>query len=355
MSVLVSAVTFVPGGMGGSETYAREVLAALAPETDVRVLVRENGRGAFPGAREVVVPGPDFGSSSRARLRVLGGALLGRQQAATRSAAVVHYPFTVPVPRPTSGQRSVVTLHDVQHRDLPQLFSIAERMYRRFAYDRAAVRADAVITVSEFCKERIVHHLGLDPDAVHVAPLGVRREDFPVSTDEREPFLLYPARGWPHKNHRRLFTAFSLARESRPDLRLVLTGARAQELGDVPPYVDVRGHVSRAELAHLYGTAAAMVFPSTYEGFGLPVLEAMSSGCPVAVARAGALPDTAGGSAVLFDPSDPADIARAALEAVDRAPSLSAAGLERVAQFSWARCARVHEQVYRRLQGSPRH
>lgn len=350
MSVLVSAVTVVPGGMGGSETYARELVAALSPEADATVLVRANGRQAFPGARTVIAAGPAAGTSSLARLWALAGAAARRVPAG--SAQVVHYAFTVPVPRRGPGQRSVVTLHDVQHLDLPELFSVAERLYRRVAYDRAAVRADAVITVSEFCKARIVHHLGMTRDLVHVAPLGVRREDFPLSTTPRELFLLYPARGWPHKNHRRLFEALELVRRSRPELRLVLTGASAQELGDVPAHVEVLGHVSRAELAHLYGTAAALVFPSTYEGFGLPVLEAMSSGCPVAVARSGALPDTAGNAAVFFNPQDPVDIARAAIEAVENADSLVPLGLEQVDKFSWAQTARIHERVYRTLGAS---
>jgi glycosyltransferase involved in cell wall biosynthesis len=136
--------------------------------------------------------------------------------------------------------------------------------------------------------------------------------------------LLYPARGWPHKNHAMLFEAWQLLRTRRPELELVLTGAHPDELPTPPPGVQVRGLVSRSELVDLYGRAAALVFPSRYEGFGLPLLEAMATGCPVAAARAGSLPEVVGDAGVLFDPDDP--------EA-----------------FSWSACADVHERVYRKL------
>ena len=104
---------------------------------------------------------------------------------------------------------SVLTLLDVQHLDLPELFSRGERLFRRLAYDRAARRADQVIVISEWVRERTIEQLELDPERVHAIHLGVDLARFsPDPAAVREPFLLYPARPWPHKNHARLFEAF---------------------------------------------------------------------------------------------------------------------------------------------------
>jgi glycosyltransferase involved in cell wall biosynthesis len=352
VSVVLSMLNLVPGGMGGSETYVRELLRELAErELDVSTVVAPVAAGFSGQVRETVAGNIALGPSTRERVRALTTALVRRHELSrlTAHARVVHFPFTVRLQPVVPGQRSVVTLLDVQHHDLPQLFTPLERAYRAVAYNRAARRADAVITISQFCKERIVHHLGVDPAHVHVAPLGVRGQEYQPGTAERDRFLLYPAKGWRHKNHDKLFEALKVLRRSDPQLRLILTGATPRELPAIPEGVEVRGLVSRAELASLYASAAATVFPSRYEGFGLPVVEAMSSGCPVAAARAGALPEVVGDAGVLFDPDDPADIARGVRDVVERSDELRALGLARARLFTWSACADVHVDVYGRL------
>ena len=354
MTVLLSMLTLVPGTMGGSETYVRELVRELGVrDIDVRALVAPVGEGFAEGLPERVVSEFPTGPGAAARLKgLLGAGMRGRRlRSYSAGADVLHYPFTVPVPGRRPGQRAVVSLLDVQHRDLPELFGRAERAYRAVAYDRAARRADAVITISDFCKRRIVHHLGIDPERVHVAHLGVRTEEFAPYLGPREQLLLYPAKGWPHKNHGVLLAAFRSLRRRHPSLQLVLTGATPDELPAVPAGVQVRGMISRAELVELYRRAAVMVFPSRYEGFGLPPVEAMASGCPVAAAAAGSLPEVVGDAGVLFDADDAGDVARGVEEALDRSAELQPLGLERSRLFSWSRCADVHEQLYRRLGG----
>jgi glycosyltransferase involved in cell wall biosynthesis len=354
MSVVLSMLTLVPGGMGGSETYARELIRELGTrDLEISTLVAPVARGFSQVLPEQVASEYPTGIaiSQRAKALVLG--TLRRASLARRiaGASVVHYPFTVPVPPHGRGQRSVVSLLDVQHHDLPALFSRPERLYRSVTYDRAARGADAVLTISHFAKNRIVKNLGIDLARVHVAHLGVRTDEFTPQLGSREQFLLYPAKGWAHKNHSTLFDAFRSLRTRHPDLELVLTGATADELPRIPAGVQVRGQVSREELVGLYGTAAAMVFPSRYEGFGLPVVEAMSSGCPVAAAAAGSLPEVVGDAGVLFDPEDAEDMARGVEETLDRATDLQALGLARSRTFSWSACADVHENLYRSLGG----
>ena len=264
---------------------------------------------------------------------------------------MLHYPFSVPLPR-VARVPWAVTLHDVQHLDLPGLFSRAEREYRRLAYDLPARRARAVITVSEYCRGRIVDRLGISPDRVRVAPLGVDTAMFTRHTGVRERFVLYPATAWPHKNHHRLLGAMEQVRRTYPDLRLVLTGGRLGTLGDLPAWVETRGHVPLAELTELYRTAACLAFPSLYEGFGLPVLEAMASGCPVAASDRGALPDTCGDAAVLFDPEDEHAVAVGILRVLQQGPTLTTAGADRAARFSWSSCAARHVEVYDEIAGS---
>jgi glycosyltransferase involved in cell wall biosynthesis len=243
--------------------------------------------------------------------------------------------------------RSAVTLHDVQHLDLPQMFSRAERAYRAVAYDRAARLADRVIVISEFAKARVVERLGVDPHRIDVTPLGVDHATLVPGDASREPFVLYPAKPWPHKNHARLFEAFALVRSERPDLRLVLTGGGRH--GALPDGVEDRGHLPRAEVVRLLQTASSLVFPSLYEGFGLPPLEAMACGCPVACSNAAALPEVVGAAARLFDAHDPGAIAAGILDVLaDPAPWVER-GLARAAQFSWDETARRTDAVYAEL------
>ena len=351
VDVALSMLTLVPGAMGGSETYARALTREFAGSSEVGAIayVAAIGAGFSEGVPERVVDGVGGGASTRSRLTTLAQTRWRRRAIRTSwaDADVVHYPFTVPAPRPAAATPVVVSLLDVQHLDLPGLFSRAERAYRRRFYDAAARSADVVVTISEFAKSRIVTLLGIDPARVIVAPLGVDLAEFEPNAGAREHFLLYPARGWPHKNHAALFEAFSRLRADDPTLRLVLTGGGLESLGALPPGVEARGLVGRGELRELYRTAAALVFPSLYEGFGLPPLEAMASGCPVAASRAGSLPEICADAAVLFDAHEPASIAAGVQEAIARGDDLRERGLARARSFTWAACASAHVHAYR--------
>lgn len=344
-------LTLVPGGMGGSETYARELTRQLATAEGVRATayIPAGAAGFSQGIDERIVARVRGGGSTVERLRAVASATLfargiRREMAGAR---VVHFPFTVPVPRPARGQAFVQTLLDVQHLDLPQLFSRPELAYRRRFYEGAARRADAVITISEFAKQRMVDLLGLAPEKIHVAHLAVDPAEFVSNPGPRDNFVLYPARGWPHKNHARLIEAMTAVRARIPDMRLVLTGGSLDGLGTLPDWVDRKGLVSYDELKSLYRSAAVLAFPSLYEGFGLPPLEAMASGCPVAASNAGSIPEVCGDAAVLFDALNVESIASGILAAIDRRVELTSTGAFQVQNFTWERCRDVHLAVYR--------
>jgi glycosyltransferase involved in cell wall biosynthesis len=345
----ISMLTLVPGGMGGSETYARSLCRALSGQHEIEAtaFVAASGSDAGEGLETRVVSEYPSGTSAVAKVGGMAVGIARRGSIARhfRGIDVVHYPFTVPVPR--LPLPSVVTVHDLQHLDLPNLFSRQRRLYRRVAYDRAARRADTVVVPSAFVRSRAEDLLGLDPSRVNVVPHGVDHAVFSPSGAPREPFVLYPARVWPHKNHARLLAAFALLRRSHPELTLVFTGAGTEALAG-QPWVSARGVVSQLELVRLYGRASLVVFPSLYEGFGAPPLEAMACGTPVAAANSGSIPEVCGDAAVLFDPNHAEAIAAGMSEALDRAHELSRSGVARAAHFTWQASAAGHEQAYRR-------
>lgn len=348
-SVTLAMLTVDPGGMGGGETYARALTRLLADDSlRVRALVPETARGFSEAAPELVAAGVSSGAGHKRRAIGMLQAVLRtpRLRRMVGRGEILYFPFTVPLPYPARDQGFVQMIFDLQHRDLPGLFPRVERIFRRFAYEATARRADAIITISDFTKQRIVALLGIPAERIHVAYLGVDTERFTPNLGGRGDFVLYPARAWPHKNHARLFEAMAIVRRSRPELRLVLTGGNLDALGTLPDFVEWRGLVSPEELAELYRGAAALAFPSLYEGFGFPPIEAMASGCPVAASRAGSLPEICGDAAVYFDPEDPTAIAAGILAAIERSAELGPAGIARAAEFTWERCISAHRAVF---------
>ena len=351
----IALLTLVPGAVGGSETYARALTRGLARGGRLRYTallppVAADAHGGLPSRIASAYP-PAHSSLERAR--AMAGAALApgrlRRELDLERLDAIHYPLTVRVP-PPDGIATVVTALDVQHLVYPRFFSPVERAYRRFAYDRSFRNARLVIAISEHVGRSLVERAGVSADRVRVVPLAVDHTTFVPGAEQREPFLLYPAHGWPHKNHERLFEAFGLLREERPELQLVLTGG-GHRGAPTPPGVVVRGHVPRDELVRLYQTASALVFPSLYEGFGLPVLEAMASGCPVAASTSGALPEVCGNAARLFDPTDPEEIAEAVRDVLAAPARFAQLGLARAARFSWDECACRHDDVYAEAAG----
>ena len=345
----ISLLTLVPGELGGSETYVRELLRGLdrVGEHEYKVLLPPVAPDAAEGLPAEIATEYRHAQTILERLVAMGTAAArpGPLRARLDDARVVHYPLTIRIP--PVEKPSVVTLHDVQHLDLPQMFPRSERRFRSVAWHRSARGAQRVIVMSEFVRERAVEKLGLHPERVRVIPLGLDHDELQPGTGEREPFLLYPARRWPHKNHERLFEAFAVLRGERPELRLVLTGGG--DFSDVPEGVEARGHVPRSEVVSLMQRASALVFPSLYEGFGLPPLEAMACGCPVASSNAASLPEVAGDAARLFDPHDPEAIAEAVREALDDPQPWVERGVAHAARFSWDETARATDAVYREL------
>jgi glycosyltransferase involved in cell wall biosynthesis len=364
MHVALSLLTLFPGKPGGTETIVRGLVRELArhdgPERFILLTTPRVERALAPAGLPTLRPASyRDGESAPARLTAMTAAALAPRFVATGMPAdvdVVHYPVTIPIPR-ARGAATVVSLHDMQHHEHPEFFSAPERLFRRFAYDRAAVDAARVVTLSEHARGQIVERLGIAGDRVDVAHCGVDHERFgPQATDVDatldlpERFLVYPANLWPHKNHERLLRAF--IRADVAELHLVLTG---QTYGRRLALPDARvrhlGHVPSDWLPALYRRATAAVFPSLFEGFGMPPVEAMACGTPVAVSDRGAMAEVCGDAALRFDPEDEEAIADAIRRIVgdesERA-ALRDRGLARAPRYRWDAFAARHLEAYRR-------
>jgi glycosyltransferase involved in cell wall biosynthesis len=237
---------------------------------------------------------------------------------------------------------TVVTVHDLAILRHPEAFPRWHRLYGSAGLRRVLRAADAVVAVSEFTKSEIVELANIPAERIHVVPNGVddvfRAARDTVSQDE---YVLAVATLEPRKNLHRVVEAARLA-----EVELRVVGARGWGGVAVPDWV---GEITDAELAKLYRGARCAVYASLYEGFGLPVLEAMACGTPVVTSRGTAMEEVAGGAAVLVDPLDVESIAAGIAEAQERHDELVPLGLARAREFTWERAADGVEALWREL------
>jgi glycosyltransferase involved in cell wall biosynthesis len=272
---------------------------------------------------------------------------------------------------PLAPCRSIVTVHDCIHLMFPQyLPSRLAYAYARTFLWTATRQAERVLTVSEASRRDLLRLLGVRPEKISVIPNAIDERFWEPPPDEEvvrvrerfqlnDPFVLYTGNIKPHKNVERLIDAFYRLRRGGPDnLRLLIIGdeiskyptlRRAVHRYMLHKHVRFLGFVPDRTLAVLYRLAAVFAFPSLYEGFGLPPLEAMASGTPVVTSNVSALPEGVGDAAVLIDPYDPDAIAaglRRVLEDEDLRADLRARGYRRAREFSWERSVARIREIY---------
>jgi glycosyltransferase involved in cell wall biosynthesis len=287
-------------------------------------------------------------------------------------ADLIHFPFqdafTTEVP-------SLYQPHDLQHLHLPELFSGWERARREAIYRTHCERAALVVAMTSWGRRDFIQSYGLPPEKVTVVPGGSVLREYPAPTPvdlDRlrsrlslpDSFLLYPAQTWPHKNHERLLWALARVRdESGVTIPLVCPGKQTRHYRRIRELVDrlglagttsFPGFVSSLELRGLYELGTALVFPSRFEGWGLPICEAFDAGLPVASSTATGLPDVVGDAGLLFDPEDVAEMAsqlhRLWTHEALRA-DLRERGRKRAPHFSFDHMARLFRAHYRQLSG----
>ncbi len=369
----VNLLWLVPGVVGGSEEYTVRLLhglADLAPdELEIELFALDDLRRAHPALVERF-PTTTIGLRGRAKaLRVAAETSWLTAQVRRRGLDLVHHPGGV-VPLLRGPAATVLTIHDLQPLDLPENFSRVKVAYLRAVLPRSARVADVLTTPSQASADRVAERLDVDPARIRPVLHGLEPEAFdPVDPSEvarvrrarglAPSWILYPVITYPHKNHEVLVRAFSRLAEDHPDVDLVLTGGEGPAEGDVraamaesgvASRIHRTGRVPRADLDALIAGAAAVAFPSRYEGFGVGVLEAMAGGAPVVAADATALPEVVDDAGLLVDPDDVAGWTAAltrVLDDPDLRESLVMAGRERAATFTNAAGAEALASAYR--------
>jgi len=313
----------------GDETYVQQLLNALPHvAVDLRFAAITRRPDLVPeGVEPLLLPA----RSQELRMAWSVPRLLRRVRP-----ALAHFLHALPLAHPTP---SVVTIQDLSWERDPSVMALRTRLTFKTVVPRAARGAVRVLAISDRTKRDVVELYGVPADKVIVTPLGVD-PSFKPSADGHDSYLLYVGAIEPRKQP---LLAADAARAL--DRKLVVVGpTKEQALADELRRrgAEVRGYVSKDELVRLYQQAACLVFPSRFEGFGLPIVEAMACGTPVAAFPDAAVREVAGDAAVLGE--DVTECVRAALAQRDR---LTAAGLERARAFSWEETARRTAAVYR--------
>jgi glycosyltransferase involved in cell wall biosynthesis len=361
LRVGINSLFLIPEGVGGSETYLRNViraLPALDPDIAYTLFTNRENAGSFdvpPGANLREIPCPVRAVRRPERLAYEYAILPIRAQ--RQHVDVLFSPgFTAPA---RCSYASVVNILDMQPEDMPENFTPLYHLVHTRLMRRAARSAAHVLTLSEHAKRRIVAVYDIPPERITVSHLAAEPIYFTrVSPEEiarvrqtygiRSPYILSVATLHPHKNLDALIDAVvALRQASDRDVQLVLVGLRGNaaatlrekiRAAGIEDVAVMTGWVPDADLPPLYQAATVYVLPSRYEGFGIPVLEAMASGTPVITTTAASLPEVAGDAALLVDPDDRAALAGALRRVLDDAAlrdDLIGRGQERARRFTW--------------------
>jgi glycosyltransferase involved in cell wall biosynthesis len=332
----------------GDETYVENLLRELAVRDDpIRyAAVTRDTRRIPDGIEPVALP---------ARSQLLR--VFWRMPRLVRrlGPALTHFQYVVP---PGTPGATAVTIHDLSFEEHPEFFAPHDRVALRRLVPRAARRSELILTVSEWTRRGILERYGVPADRVVVTPNGVDPSFGPDGPrPDREPYLLFVGAIQPRKDPEIAVRALAMLDK---DMRLVMAGpdklgadrvrATVADLG-LTDRVRFVGYVDRPHLADLYRGAACLVFPSRFEGFGLPVLEAMACGTPVVASRATSIPEIAGDAAVLVEPGSAEALAEGVRTALAERDRLRAEGLVRVKAFSWTETAARTAEAYRRVVG----
>jgi glycosyltransferase involved in cell wall biosynthesis len=263
---------------------------------------------------------------------------------------------------------------DLQHIHLPQFFSYYDYRFREITYRKLCEQARMVAVASEWGKRDLVEQYRLPPDKVRVVPIAPVLAAYPTPMDADlsavrqkfalpDQFIFYPAQTWPHKNHLKLLDALALLRNLGLPVSLVCSGRLSEFFPTIEQHmerlsigrkVQFLGFVTPLELQCLYKLSTAVVFPSKFEGWGMPITEAFLAGVPVACSNVTLLPELVGNATLLFDPDNSIEIADAIRRLwTDPAlrESLIGRGKQISARYSWDRTARVFRAHYRRIAG----
>ncbi len=351
----VNALYLIPGGVGGTEIYLRALLRTLAEmdaENEYFVFTnRETGPDLVPASpRFHYVPQAVRAVFRPGRL-IWEQTVLPRAVKALRIGVLLNPGFTAPLSPPCP---MVTVFHDMQHKRQPENFRWFDLPAWQFMLWASARRSHHLLADSRTTRDDLLSFYKLPESKVTVAPLGVDPVFFEIARRRRpQPFLLAASTLHPHKNLDGLLRAFARFRLARPDFRLVITGLRGFSTGPLlalrsslrlDDAVEFTGWIPREQLYEKFAAAYAFFYPTRFEGFGLPLLEALAAGVPAACSDIEPLRSLAGDAAVLFNPDDAEAMLDAMRRVVMDAPlrdALARRGPERAKLYSWRNTARI--------------
>ncbi|MEO6124173.1 MAG: glycosyltransferase family 1 protein [Ilumatobacteraceae bacterium] len=367
--VAVNLLWCVPGAVGGSEEYlVRQLVGLAAIESAVvpTLYVLPGFAAAHPELAAVFrMVEAKVDGANRARRVLAEHMWLARETSGSR---LVHHGGGTLPGKPAKGSATVLTIHDLQYRTFPQYLSNNKRRYLQWTMPRSAKRATVIATPTEYVRQTVIEAYAIDPDRVMVVPHGIEPTLGHRATGEAElrekyalgdgPVLVLPAMTHPHKGHQFLLDVMA-THWTDPALRLVLIGGAGSHEGAVMRSIEALGlgdrvlrpgRVSAEDRDGLLSLAMAMVFPSEYEGFGAPVIEAMVLGVPVICSDRTCLPEVAGDAAIVV-PLELDAWAGVLDEARWRRSELSRAGRARATRFTSVTSAEALLDVYARALG----
>jgi glycosyltransferase involved in cell wall biosynthesis len=355
MRIGVNALYLIPGKVGGTEIYLRNLLRALAEIDSANEYFiftnRETGKDLAPRQANFQLVRQPVRATFRPARIIWEQTILPLSIAARDVDVLLNPGFTAPI---VCGCPQVTVFHDMQHKRHPEHFRWFDLPFWNALLFWSAHVSACVIADSDATLADIERFYRLRSSKIRAAPLGVEPEFFQIARARHpEPFLLSVSTLHPHKNLDGLLRAFAEFHRDRPEFRLVIAGLRGFEAVNLERLraklgltdaVEFTGWITRQKLYDLYGRAWAFIYPSTFEGFGLPVVEALAAGIPTACSRIEPLSSTASDAALQFDPNQDS----ALIEAMNRIVNddhlrakLSAAGPKRAALFSWRTTARL--------------
>ncbi|MCD2450815.1 glycosyltransferase family 4 protein [Methylicorpusculum oleiharenae] len=413
-TIAVDLTPILPGGEnGGAKIFVLELLVRLAemvPKTQFILLTQAASHEELASLdrsnmRRQMVIGPGTVNSLFSRLRGLVShtlpylpgrvrrvvsrlgyklnTILKRRKSGTLlrdiSADLLFCPFTAPTYFEV-GIPTVSTIYDLQYKTFPEFFAAEDVAHRDRTFLEACQKATVLTAISDYSRDSAIVHGGLEPARIRTIHLRMAQRIAPEDEQDttildrlkltRQRYLMYPANFWRHKNHEMLMTAFGMACHEglAKDIKLVCTGAPGERyewlmkaaysmnLGD---RIIFPGYLPNTELAALMSHCVGVVFPSLYEGFGLPVIEAMAAGVPVACSNRTSLPEVAADAAIMFDPRIPTQISQAMISLVENTElrvQLIQAGLQRAEEFSDSmRMTREYWELFQFAFGNKNH